>query len=228
MRNIANVIVVVALILGVVYATQRFYERYSSPPARSPQSRDSSQGKPKADLPLAKSVSMSPEASRATHQGIPITCAIVVPASYRQTGTGISGLNPPAGDLGLLTPVGEMIAKELPVAARRFFQEVEVVEESRRALRYDLILHPGNWRFDKDTGYHLTGLRLIYASGSAFVSGHLEVSVELRDTVRLRGTNAFNVTESVSKITIKCGGAVPIAQLRKIMTDATQHAIIAV
>lgn len=211
MREFLVTLVGVAFVLGVVYVTQCFYEETYSPPTLH--------SAPAVELPPASPPASAQEASSITHQIMPLNCAIVIAPSDMQMGTGIPELNAPAGDLGLLRPVGEMMAAELPSAASRYFQKVEVVPDAEEAIDADVIVDPGTWAFDGDTGYDLTGLALVYASGEAFVSGHLHVHV------KLAADEGFELTESVNRVTIDCGGFVPVAQLRRIMTDATYRAI---
>ncbi len=196
MRELFGSIVVIGVIMGIVYVAQGWHERNAAQPAIATQPEQAT-ATPNAAAPV-----------------VPLKCAIVVSSAGRKEGQSIAGMN-----IGLLTPTGEMLAAELSVAARRLFQEVEVVDTAEQARDADVILKPGFWIFENPTGFNLTGLALIYATGSAFVSGHVKVHVRLRD-----GTE-FPVTGAVEKATIECSGVVPIAKQRKIMTDATRHAI---
>lgn len=216
MREFLVTLVGVAFVLGAVFVAQQFYERSYSPPARP--------AAPTAESPSVESVtSAAGVPGTATDQMMPLKCVVVISALDKQTGQAIPNLNVGnAGDLGLLRPVGEMIATELPLAASRFFQEVDVVSDEVQAVDADVIVDPAIWTFTGDTGYELTGPPLVFGAGEAFVSGHLGARVKLQDAT------TFEVSESVSKVTIKCGGAVPFAALRRIMTDATDRAIVAV
>jgi hypothetical protein len=204
MKELISTVLAIALILGVVKLAQRCHERPDSGPVEVARSESEQQ-------PAGESSVTAPTPSRRAC----LKCAIVISAEDRARGDAIAGLN----SLGLITPIGEMLATELPRTARQYFQSVEVIDDARQAPDVDVILKPGEWNYDEDTGYELTGLALVYASGHAFVSGRLGLNV------RLRNGDTFSLDESVHKVTIPCGGFVPIAMLRKIMTDATRQAI---
>jgi hypothetical protein len=139
MRELLGCVVAVAIVLGLVYAAQSVGESTYDKRSHAETAEQDSQS--------AEPTEEKPETERADAPGVlPLKCVIVISDGYRAHGTGIPGLNPPAGDLGLLRPVGEIIASELPAAARQHFRDVTVVSSGEQAADADVVITPGRWK----------------------------------------------------------------------------------
>ena len=208
MQELIQCVIAVVVIMGIVVGAQSLYEHTYSPPAVATEASTESELEPECN-----------DTQRGNQNVAPLKCAFVIAKAYRERGKGIPGLNGPALNLGLVRPVGEIIASALPAATRPYFREVVVVSEKEKAKNADVIITPGDWAYGADTGYQMTGLELVYASGEAFVSFDLDARIEVRNG------ETFEMKESVHRVTIPAGGLCPAAKMQRIMTEATDAAV---
>jgi len=215
MQEFLGTVLTLAIIFGVITLVRDASEEQYTPPAPSQVVSNAATTKPATTS--AKSATET-----ATNKQLPLKCAIVMSASDRQRGKGIPGLNGAAGPLPLLRPVGEMLAAELPAAAKQFFREVELVSSTDRAHDADVVIVPGEWVFERGTGWDLWGRPLVFGYGESFVSASLTFEVDLPKV------EPFSMKERVDKVTFECGAVFcPVAQHRRIMTETSDLAVAA-